>query len=350
MTTTEDRRISLPQFIDSGLLTHSSVKCWNACRRRYYFHYVLGVVRSHLTEALRIGQMWHRGLELYEAGIPIDDAIDAVRNAYFDTPCPPYLTDEEYAVEREKVLAMIRGHYDHYCNDQILTTIVTEQAFAVPIINPATSAKSLKWQNAGKVDRIGDLPDGTRAVVERKTTSESIEPDSPYWMALRNDPQISRYFVAAKAIGYDVTKIIYDVIKKPQIRPKNIIKAEMAHANAKGDYYGIKLTGPCPDRETPEMYGARLLANIRSNPTKYLDRREIARLDCDIADFEQDLWDIQTEISTAIRTGRFYRNPASCLEPYSCEYLDVCPQLWADPDHIPDGFKRTEVLHPELIS
>jgi RecB family exonuclease len=352
--TVMEKTISLPQFSDGNLLTNSAVKCWNQCRRRYYFQYVLGIRRAFDTEPLRIGSMWHLGVGLYEEGMAIGEAIATIRQAYADQPKPPYLTDEEYQVEEEKVAAMIEAHHHWYKDDQILKTVAIELPFSVPIINPETGRTTPSFSNAGKIDRIAQLPDDTIAIVERKTTGESIEATSPYWMALRNDPQISRYFIAAKQLGYDATKIIYDVVKKPQISPKAVAKKDQAWANSQGHYCGLTLNGPCPERETPAMYGARLLTDLKERKTDsgesyYFARKEIARLENDLTEFQSDLWYTQQEIRQAITNSRFYRNPASCLEPYTCAYLDVCHELYQDPEHIPEGFRRVAVLHEELV-
>lgn len=340
--------IALPQFPDSSLLTHSAVKCWNACRRRYLLAYIYGIRRMYDSEPLRIGTLWHVGVGEYESGVPIEEAIEMVRQVYRDNSCPPYLQPDEYAVEEEKVCGMIYGHWDRWHNDEIVKSVAVEQAFNMPIINPDTGYPTPSFTSAGKIDRIGELPDVTFAVIERKTTSEQIEPDSAYWKALRNDPQISRYILAAKYLGHDVTKVVYDVIKKPQIKPRRVEKAEMALANSTGAYYGLKLAGPCPDRETPAMYGARLRADIAARPDFYLARVEIARTDGDLEEFQYDLWQTQQDIRQSMHTGRFYRNPAACLEPFNCEYLDVCGELYAHPDVIPSGFRRVKRLHEEL--
>jgi hypothetical protein len=251
-------------------------------------------------------------------------------------------------VEEEKVAAMVVAHYERYKDDQILESILIEKAFTLPIINPDTGKSTPSFLDAGMIDRIARLPDATIALVERKTTAESIEPDSPYWKALRNDPQISRYLRAGRAMGHDITKVVYDVVKKPQIRPKQVTKAEMAYANSQGNYFGLKLCGPCPDRETPQMYGARLLQDMLGRPDHYFARNEIARLDGDLEEFAQDQWQTQQEIRQAMNNGRYYRNPAACLEPYNCEYLDVCSTLFSNPEEIPQGFRRVERLHEEL--
>lgn len=340
--------IELPQFPDGNLLTHSAGKRWNSCRRAYKYEYILGIRRAHSTEPLRVGSMWHLGVGLYESGSTIDDSDSALRQAYHQELCPPYLTEEEYQVEEEKVVAMVRGHHHRFKDDAILQTIAVEVAFRLPIINPETGRPTPSFEDAGKIDRIARLPDDTIAIVERKTTSEQLDTTSNYWKALRNDAQISRYFRAARTIGHDVTKVIYDVVRKPAIRPKDVAKKDQAVANASGYYFGLKLTGPCPDHETPKMYGARLLADMQARPEFYFARVEIARLDSDIAEFQQDLWDTQKDIQQAKLNDRFPRNASACLEPFTCPFIDVCAEIHANPEQVPSGFRRVTRLNEEL--
>jgi hypothetical protein len=47
------------------------------------------------------------------------------------------------------------------------------------------------------------------------------------------------------------------------------------------------------------------------------------------------------------RSGKWYRNPGSCFEPYRCEYLSIC-QNTDLAERTPSGFLRSDNLHPEL--
>jgi hypothetical protein len=79
-----------------------------------------------------------------------------------------------------------------------LEVVATEQAFRVPLVNPATGKATPTFELAGKIDGIVRLEDGRLAVKESKTCSEDLGADSDYWRRLRIDHQITLYMLAAR--------------------------------------------------------------------------------------------------------------------------------------------------------
>jgi hypothetical protein len=337
-------------------LTNSSEATFMTCQRKYALAYVLRLRPRHDADPLRFGTAWHLGVGMYESGIPIDDAIEAVREAYAASECPPWLTPEDMQVECETVCAMTRGHHWRWGSDPAIETVMVEHEFNLPIINPATGRPTPTYTSAGKMDRIGKLTDGRLALVERKTTRDEIAPESDYWKKLLMDSQLSRYYCAARDSGFDVQTIMYDVMRKPSIRPKKVAKSDVAQATAAGCYFGLPLTDRCPEQETPAMYGARLLADIQERPDFYLARREIPRMAADLAEFRQEQWTIlhqirECEVQQEQGAGltAWPRNTRSCVGFGRCPYLDICRGLTADPtQQIPEGFEIRSTLHSEL--
>lgn len=349
--------IALPQFDDGNLLTHSSEAAFKTCPRKFFLQYRIGLRPQHDSDALRLGSAFHVGLEQLKHGKDEDEAAAAVVTEYADHDCPPWLTPEDFDVERETAVALVRGYARRWGADAIVKYVAVEQAFTVPIVNPTTLRETPTFRSAGKIDGIAELPDGRIALIEHKTTSDNIEPGSDYWQRLMMDGQISRYVLAARDLGYDVQTTVYDVTRKPSIRPRNISKAERALATSRGDYYGVPLTMTCPERETPQLYGARLLADLVERPGFYFARNEIPRLEHDLAEFRAEQWSLQRTIRQAELDAREWgaaawpRNTGACTSPYRCGFLDVCRGLRGDPtEKIPDGFRRAKVLHGELAT
>lgn len=342
--------LSLPQFVDGHRLTHSSESTFKSCPRKFFYRYRLGLTPANNSDALRLGSAFHIGLEALKGGKSIEDAVLEVFHAYAEQVCPPWLTQEEYATERETAIALVRGWHHQYGGDFICEYIAVEQSFELPIINPETNGITPKYKSAGKIDGIVKLPDGRIAIIEHKTTSEAIDSGADYWDKLTFDSQISRYYLAARNLGYDISTVIYDVVRKPGISPRNITKAARAQATADGHYFGVKLTATCPEHETPQMYGARLLADLKERPEFYFARNEITRIQADLDDFAWEQWAIMKQISESDRFGRWYRNTNSCNQwNKRCEYMDLCAGKCADPqEQTPAGFVVKYVLHPEL--
>lgn len=349
--------ITLPQFPDAHLLTHSSEQAWKTCPRKFYLQYRAGIRPSHDSDALRLGSAFHLGLEQLKAGKHEDEAASAIVMAYADHDCPPWLEPEDFDVERETAVALVRGYARRWGADAIVKYVAVELSFDVAIVNPETGYETPTFRSAGKVDGIAELPDGRLALIEHKTTSESLEAGSDYWSRLLMDGQISRYVLAARALGFDVQTTVYDVTRKPAIRPKQITKADRALATSRGHYHGVQLTETCPERETPRLYGARLLADLTERPDFYFARNEIPRMESDLEEFRWEQWTMQRAIRQAELDARtrglaaWPRNTGACLSPYRCQFFDVCRGLRGDPaERVPDGYRRAERLHGELAT
>ena len=341
--------IELPVFADARKLTHSRLACLASCPKKHWFRYELGMVSERSSTPLRMGAAVHNGLDALASGMDMESALTAATAPYADVPtwCQSAEDVADWCVEAATVSAMVQGYRERWGDIQF-NVIAAEKEFNVPLRNPETSAASKTWTFAGKIDRIIRLDDGRLAVLETKTAGESIEPTSDYWTRLRIDNQISGYMIAARELGHNVECVIYDVLRKPAIRPKNITKAERAAATANGKYFDLPITEQCPERETPEMFGARLLADMRERPDFYFARREIARMASELVLFNGELWDEAKILRERQLSNRWRRNTGACIHPYPCEYQGPCWNGWDASDPMPDGFIRAEKVHAEL--
>ena len=186
------------------------------------------------------------------------------------------------------------------------------------------------------------------AIREHKTVGEDIGPLSDYWKRLAVDQQISNYFLAALTLGHQVETVEYDVIRKPGIEPRKLTKAERTELDTSGRYFNEQFNIPSPERETPDLYGARLAADLVDRPDYYFARREIPRLAADIEEFRCELWQIAQQLNDARRSGRWSRNTDACLRPYRCEFFEPCMSGSYPLTDVPPGYVRLNVLHPEL--
>ena len=94
-------------------------------------------------------------------------------------------------------------------------------------------------------------------------------------------------------------------------------------------------------RETPELYGARLLQDIYTRPDFYFARRDIARTDQDIRKFEKQLYNIYQSIKRMRDSGHWFENEHACEATFKCPYIPLCyPDVDITGGHTPTGFKR----------
>src|SRR5262249_30411972 len=131
---------------------------------------------------------------------------------------PP--TSEEEALRTAIARGLMAG-YHHRWIDEGWTVEAIEQEFHIPIFNPASRRRSPLYTHAGKFDGIIKREDED-FLLEHKTCSEDLSPGSPYWKRLTIDSQISGYLLASCLLGRKLTGVLYDVIRKPEIRPKKL--------------------------------------------------------------------------------------------------------------------------------
>lgn len=316
---------------DNGkqLLTHSRLSCFRTCPQKHYLRYEVGLRPEEESTALRVGRAFHRALEAEYKGEDIDAAM---------TECvaDPY--------DMALVAAMFSAYHERW-KDTTLEVIQAEETFNIPLTNPQTGAPTTVWQLAGKTDRIVKLADGRLALMEHKTTSRDFTPGADYWVALHLDQQLSIYVIAARELGFDVQTILYDVMRRPMLRPlKATPEADRKYTKKDGKLYANQREAD----ELPDEFAARVAADIAERPDYYFARIEIPRLQQDLDECAWEVWQQQLAIREAQRSGRWYKNPNSCFGNFGvCEYLSICQGNTLNGE-IPPGFKVTEDIHPEL--
>lgn len=248
-----------------------------------------------------------------------------------------------------KCRALMVG-YDEKWNGIEWETISTEEMFHLPVVNPDSGATSRTWTHAGKKDGlIRYIPSGRNYLLEHKTTSDNIsDPSGSYWRRLVIDSQVSGYMLAEWQNGNKLDGTVYDVIRKPATRPKQITKALQKVMIQEGTYLSEKVPKEFRllEVENIELYEVRLTQECLSDPNKFYQRRTIPRLDDEIIEFANELWDIGKTILSARKNNRHYRNSDACMNWGSpCEYISFCSGH-DNPES--GGWVTRENIHSEL--
>jgi hypothetical protein len=344
---------------EKKLLTNSSVSSFKKCRKRYDYEYNYGIRGKVDGKALRIGTAGHNALEAWKQEEKIEAAIDNIEWTYATYDMP----QDEFLFEMQTVKCLIVG-YGWRWQDAPLKILATEQKFQIHICNPATGFGSKSYDLAGKIDGIVELQDGRLAVQEHKFLSESIDADSDLWQRMQIDQQITIYVIAARQLGFDVATVLYDVIRKPTIKPtpvpvldENGMKIVLdvqgnRPMTARGQFYQAGNSEKGLTLQLREMtvdeWGKKLLADIYERPDFYYVRKELPRLDSDLEEFKTELWDTQKTVSEAWNKDRFYRTVDFNTCPY-CPFMSLCLSKWKTNDPLPEGFKIVEIVHQELV-
>lgn len=311
------------------ILTHSRLSCFRACPKKHFWRYEVGLRPDEDSHPLRIGQMFHRALEADSRGENIENAMEGISDDLYDLAL---------------VAAMFTGYKRRWADEPHIETVDVEKAFGIPLVNPDTGASTPIWQLAGIIDRIVRLSDGRIALMEHKTTSRDFSSGADYWTKLHLDQQLSIYIVAARAMGYDIQTVLYDVTRRPSLRPLKATPEDKRKYKKDGSLYANQRD----QDETPAEFAARVAIDIESRPEHYYTRIEIARPEQDIKDCQAEVWQQQLSIREAQRSGRWFKNPESCFSLNgTCEYIGLC-QSGMSAGEVPPGFTIVEDKHPEL--
>lgn len=268
----------------SNTITASRMTALASCPRRHFYAYELGLKEAQTSDALSFGTAWHKAMEMLAQKKTAQEAFQAAL---------------EIGMKDEKTVAVFKslliGYYENYSNVTEDGRIMPEVEFDFPITR--STVKTRGWQAKGKIDGIIMGGDNGVLLREYKTTSQDVDPQSDYWLGLRDNIQMKFYAHALSKHGYKVAGISYDVVRKPTIRPKSI-----AVLDSNGDKQVFDATNQrvylkngkpkqsvsdgehmAMREESAEEFGARLLEDIRSRPYFYYQRKAFTLNDHDVS-------------------------------------------------------------------
>lgn len=383
-------------------LSASAIASFKACPARYEGQYIQGIRRIEDTESQRTGTNWHdiqdiatrkpgsvcgpcANLGKPDPNCPLctgtgflpdnlmDSVIRVLDKAYSNIP--DGVDKETFERERIVLLYSLSGYQWKY-SDAPVEVLARELRFSLPLLSPV--GRSLPdVQVDGAIDKLVRY-NGKPAIMDHKSTGKSIDSDSSYWGHLNLDTQTTLYIDAAQKmqlagelIPYGIkpdepliNTILYDVWHKPGISPKKLTQAESKQFVEDGLYMGQKFTvlvGPVTGeiyvndvlaevepgkkegtfaiKETPEMFGARLLQDIVERTDFYFARKELSKTDDEIQRFRSEILCIYYSIRNMLKIGGFYRDEHSCEATFRCDYTSQCyTGVKLDGNNPPEGF------------
>jgi hypothetical protein len=258
------------------------------------------------------------------------------------------------ALIRAKCRALLAGYHERW-KDEGYTALSVEQVYTSELWNPATNGKSRTFEVAGKIDVYAERR-GQRFIIDHKTTSDEIDkPDASYFQQLKVEAQVTHYMLLMWLNGEKPDGAIWDVIRKPSIAPRELKAGEIASVVSTGKWYGrevaaeyrMQLAGKQAKRETLEMYEARLASDCTTErPERYFQRRAVPRMDREILEYAEDLWQHSQDILADRKVARLPKNSTACMQWGSpCQFLGLCSGQ-DTPDS--DKWQSRAVRHPEL--
>ena len=368
------------------VLTNSELRDARACLRRHKYKYLLRRRPRAVSEPLTFGTLFHAGQEaLWTCDGTLEEkaaaAIGAIRMHVEKEAVKGQRIGEHMIVVVEELTIAYAARWA----DSDLRAVAVEQNFELPLINPETGHASRTFRLGGRFDGIVVDGNGRLHVLEHKTTASDLEFGSLYWAKVKAlDTQVSHYINGAKSAGYDVEDCIYDVIRKPGIRPGKATPVEEREYTKPKDRAckECKKKNPAPgphieivdvsghevscvdgrivtdpggrlyksqreQDETAEEFRERVRADIAERPERYFARGPIVRLEAEEREHAFDVWQAAKMLHEAERSGFAPKNPDACSAFGTCEFLPVCSgEASIDDETL---YRTAATAHEELV-
>lgn len=301
---------------EKQLITTSSAKIANRCRREYYHSIECGMQAVGDITALNWGTVWHTAMELLWSGNEEWDAQLAMSHIRACDEWPKLTPEDQTNIE-----VLLYGYVTYWMATQSqYTPQFVERKYQLPLINPETGKPSRLFERAGKLD-AGIVLDGKFFIVEHKSSGADISPGSKYWERLKIDSQCSNYYDGVRSFGLDPHGIIYDVVRKPSIRRLLATPVESRKYTKAGALYANQREFD----ETLDEYRERLIADVAERPEFYFVRSEVVRLESEEIEAAYDVYDTAQAIHQNQLRGRWPRNTDACERwGKMCQYWEVC--------------------------
>lgn len=371
------------------LLTSSRIKQRRTCPRADWHRYEQGLVSvAPESGSTALGTAVHSGLESWWTAWQTTDGLGALDGAMCALQASECLQGDAFTMA--KASAMMLAYDARWSRWAATVTVLgVEVPFRTALRHPISGVAARTWAVAGKIDLIVRLADGRVALADHKTTSADARSGSDYSRRLTLDPQVSTYFLGCEALGMPADLALWDVLRKPDVRPllatpaesrvytkakdracKECAKKKAAPAPHFDDEAGVWCAGGRVQTdpggalkagqrewdETPEAYQERCMAALADDgPEGALSHIEVVRSSAETEAHGWALWHTVREIEEtrkAVQAARgdvraVPQNPDACLKYGApCAYLPLCEGTANAAD--PARYRRLPVVHGEL--
>ena len=343
------------------VVTSSRLVAYRLCKRLHWYKYIRLRRPRRVAKPLAFGTVVHAALAAwwlaYARGAGEDealaDALEALVAAFRE------LAEDLEEMDLVKADVMVRGYHLRWWEppgSRRWVVAGVERSLRAPLVNPATKRASVSYVRGGKLDGLlRDVRTGELWILEHKTTSGDLSPESVYWRKLRMDGQVSTYFALAQTMlsgDERVRGCLYDVLAKPQQRqlaatPEEARKTtkgkkcKACKGTGEGPYVAGSQCAECGGSgwaEPPKLYAnqrdqdeslddyaARVAAAIAEAPDQYYARAEVVRLEAEVEEHAADDWSTAKSMHEERQAGRFPRNVDACFRGNDpCPYWNVC--------------------------
>lgn len=179
----------------------SAADLFKSCPRQFYYREILGYEPAKKPSWLIKGSAYDKLMEVYD--------LQGVMGA--NEAIPALFPNAFEAVDARFVLVQYHQKFGH----EPMPPVEGGNQVGFGVVYRGNEVTGpVEFKVSGYIDKVCQVDDEL-VVVERKTTSDSIEDGSPYWDKLPLNAQIRCYVWYLLSGGNNAGKVVYEVIRKP---------------------------------------------------------------------------------------------------------------------------------------
>jgi len=289
-------------------VSHSKLNSFKSCPQKHYYSYVERIEPITIQKPLYKGSALHELLEIRAKHL-IDNNNITWKDHLHQNLQMKYdmLSDNDkdqigdFIQDAEKILMQ----YDWVYEDEEIKYLEVEKWIEIPLVKRRNKEDIIF---VGKVDAIIEIR-GKQYIVEHKTFSSQPMTLQESWINV----QTSLYAYALnKYYGYNITGILWDMIKAEPFSEPNILK--------NGEYG--KQSGKVTLMSFKENPGKEVLEQVKNNHLNFLNRFVTPIVQPAIDSFIQESKELAKELDKpADKISKFKRLSKDCSW---CPFKDIC--------------------------
>lgn len=274
-------------------LSYSNAATFRSCPKKYYWHYVMGLIPISRAPSLTLGGILHLAFDYFYKGLSDVEVYTLIADAFTEEMSREEAADQETILLNKYIALGMWLNYP-YKNLKEFDSIASEEEFVIPLCDGV--------ELVGKVDgRVSQFNNWW--VRELKTTGLTTR---QFIGRCEVSGQSTGYVYGLTKKGFNIKGILYEYIKKPQLR--------------KGE------------KETADDFGRRIMKDYKDRPKFYFNRHLSYRTPVDLNNYEEDIVAVAKDMLEHIEANSFYRNTDSCWNYNTeCEYSKICFAKEPDP-------------------
>lgn len=297
-------------------LTQGFISTWLACREQARLKFLEGWTPQVVSTPLRFGSLFHDALaKLHVHDMPSKEALDQSRH----NPVHAKTNPEEMEDLLGQALILLNGYFQTWTHEDEKFWVVREETFHHRYGGHLAHLPSTDWSDEltiplrGRWDGLFEDKEGRLWLHETKTKGQIDEDGLQNTLHLNLQTMLYAY-AAEKVHGQPVFAVLYDVVRRPQLKRKVNETLHDFHQRIKADV-----------TDRPDHYFKRWTVELSESDTSVWEHYTLRPIVAEIEAWWRGFFTIQKPLPQL--NPKHYMNPNSLFTAWG--HCDLFPILTA---------------------